>query len=669
MEAVNVKQIARELHEAAEKWLPAIRPCLDEESLAAWFELHGWDSASEQTHLLVARQAVLLALIRRSFPQLALFTTPLDPLVASLPLEATLDPVPDAPPEFNAWGELYNAVTPQADRRRIGQFWTNEPIADWMTAWLLQLSPERIADLGCGSGNFLCQAARAISERRLATTLYGCDTSPLILNVALANLVSQRLPLPQLVVQDYLASSLPSDINALICNPPYTRHHHIAPALKDRLQWFFRSHLDVRVSRQATMASYFLLKAIADMPEGAHAAIILPMEVLDARYGNTTKAVLCRETILTAIIHFSPEMNAFAKVDVGASILLFQRGREDGNRVKHLTLRTLPTTEQLLATVNSPEPEEPAFGSLIIQPQSELSNVSKWFAITSGPLAPPAWERSGLVVPLKELAQVVRGIATGANAFFALSTSEVQQRLLEPFVVRTIQRNREIQDIILSEAGWQTLSDEAKRVWLLYLNREDISRHPSLHAYVAEGEARGLHQRSLVKTRKHWYMMEQRRVPPIFFTILTRGNPRFILNRAGVRPLNMFSLLYPKPQVGESDCTEILWALLNSDFSLSKLHSVSRTYGGNTLKVEPRELDNLPVLNPFALPEEVRRQFRCLIADVERDRRTDLFMREVNRLVESVLADTTPLSGTAVPVRQLQLMEPPGRYGKKPAHK
>jgi adenine-specific DNA-methyltransferase len=669
MEAVSVRRIAAELQRSAERWLPAIRERLEGKSLAPWFELHGWASANEKAHLLVARQAVLLGLIRRSFPHLDLFKTPLDGLTATIASEISVDLDGDIVTEFNFWGQLYNAVIPQADRRRIGQFWTSELIADWMTAWLLECGPKQIADIGCGSGSFLCKAAGPILERQLATTLYGCDTSPLILNVARANLASQRLPLLRLVLQDYLANPLPSAVDAVICNPPYTRHHHVPPALKDKMQSFFRARFHLTVSRQATMASYFLLKMIAELPEGGHAAIILPMEVLDARYGNTAKAVLCRETILSAIIHFSPEMNAFAKVDVGASILLFRKGSEDGNRVKHLTVRELPTTGQLLGVLNREEPHQPEFGSLIIQPQRELANVSKWFAITSALLVPSELERNGLVVPLKQLAHVMRGIATGANAFFALSTSEVAERSLERFVVRTIQRNREIQDIVLDEASWEELSDEGKRVWLLYLNRTAIPNDPYLRTYILEGEARGFHQRSLVSTRKPWCSMEQRRIPPIFFTILTRGNPRFILNRAGVRPLNMFSLLYPKREIVESDCTEILWALLNSDFSLSKLHSVSRTYGGNTLKVEPRELDNLPVLNPLAFPEDAREHFESIIADLETHRRTDVFMREVNRLVQSVLTTTTPAPGTAVAPKQLQLMEPRGRYRTKRSHK
>jgi hypothetical protein len=108
--------------------------------------------------------------------------------------------------------------------------------------------------------------------------------------------------------------------------------------------------------------------------------------------------------------------------------------------------------------------------------------------------------------------------------------------------------------------------------------------------------------------------------------------------------------------VVEADATELLWALLNSDFSLSRLHSVSRTYGGNTLKVEPRELDNLPVINPLALPEEARQRIKAWIADFYHHRQASVFIRQIDKLVESLLAAEATGSHSLLPM-QPRLLE------------
>ncbi|MBI3950222.1 MAG: N-6 DNA methylase [Acidobacteria bacterium] len=639
-----LKALVKQIDAVAEKWLPLPQPL--DQNIISWASLHGWDASDIHCHRLLVRQALFNAIIRQTIPgiQRRTYGTPLDALGLEAPqplVEAIYDAAQRSQALFNFWGELYNALIPQSERRRIGQFWTHEQVAEWMVAWLLQSRPQRLADIGCGAGNFLLKAAERLEKTHDATQLCGLDLSPLLLNVILAAFSTRRWNkpsvLPTLTLQNYLETALPANVDAVICNPPYTRHHHIAPALKDRLQAFFKTQLHLDVSRQGTLAFYFLLKLIAEMPDGARAAVIVPMEVLDARYGKVAKHVLCQHTALTALIHFSPEMNAFHKVDVGATIVLFRKGYERQNQVCNLTLNVLPGTDELLGCLETPCPgkRELAFGSLVVQPQNDLLEVPKWFSIATTESLTVDWETSGLVVPLKALARVVRGIATGANEFFVLPAQKVEQYSLEPYVVRTVHRNREIQDIILDEARWQTLADEGKCVWLLYLNGEDVS-DPHLRNYLAEGEAVGYHQRSLVQSRKKWYAMEQRDIPPIFFTLLTRGNPRFILNRAGVRPLNMFLLIYPNPHLIRADATELLWALLNSNFSLSRLHSVSRTYGGNTLKVEPRELDNLPVINPLALPEDIRQRIKGWIDDFYRHQQASVLVRQVDKLIETL---------------------------------
>jgi len=99
----------------------------------------------------------------------------------------------------------------------------------------------------------------------------------------------------------------------------------------------------------------------------------------------------------------------------------------------------------------------------------------------------------------------------------------------------------------------------------------------------------------------------------------------------------------------------------NSNFSLSQLHSVSRTYGGNTLKVEPRELDNLPVVNPLALSDNVRQEIKRWIADFYRHRQTSVLMHQVNGLVERLLSGSADTQPSRLPI-QLRLLETGKQY-------
>jgi len=105
---------------------------------------------------------------------------------------------------------------------------------------------------------------------------------------------------------------------------------------------------------------------------------------------------------------------------------------------------------------------------------------------------------------------------------------------------------------------------------------------------------------------------------------------------------------------------------LNSNFSLSRLHSVSRTYGGNTLKVEPRELDNLPVINPLALSPEIRHEIETWIAEFLRHRQADLLLRRIDDLIATLLSSPPDETRSALPI-QLRLLEPGTEYGESTA--
>ncbi|MFQ5980305.1 MAG: class I SAM-dependent DNA methyltransferase [Candidatus Heimdallarchaeota archaeon] len=636
-----------------------------EEDIAAWARIHGWDPLKEENQILIWRQVVLNKIIRQ-IPGIndQIHPSPLDSLEVELSQQLVASTIRVAKESqlFNFWGELYSMLIPQPRRRKMGQFWTSDKIAEWMVSWLLQFQPRSIIDVGCGSGSFLLEITNYFASKtsNKSIELCGWDVSPLLLNLTVANYATRgidNLPTPILSVRNFIDSKLPSGTDAVICNPPYTRHHHISPDVKDHFRSYFQKHLNIGVSRLATLALYFLLKTITEMSDGAHAAFIVPMEVLDARYGLAARKILCQKTTVIGIIHFAPEMNAFPNVDVGASILLFRKGYTPGNRIHHITLTSLPTADELLDCLRQRESigQQIHFGELRLQSQDKMADQPKWFTIPDPNLQ--YWRKKGVVILLKDIADVVRGIATGANDFFVLSDRAVKNRLLSSFVVRTIHRNREIQDILLDEKGWQTLSAEGKRVWLLYLSKGEFAERSQnlnlffqqeergqnqrnmnqLQEYLAEGEEKKYHQRSLVQTRKRWYLMEQREIPPIFYTLLTRGNPRFILNRAGVRPLNMFLLIYPKRRNIEENGLEILWALLNSSFSISRLHSVSRTYGGKTLKVEPGELRNLPIINPDCLKQNQREKIKEHVQDYFNHRQSEKLVQQVNSIVKEIL--------------------------------
>ena len=167
-------------------------------------------------------------------------------------------------------------------------------------------------------------------------------------------------------------------------------------------------------------------------------------------------------------------------------------------------------------------------------------------------------------------------------------------------------KTRYVQKYILTNEDFIQLKDQQRNIWLLNI-QQDINtiQDRDLEDYLEYGINQDVHEGSLVKTRKVWYQTEKRDIPSFLYTYLSRGNPRFILNEAKVRPLNTFLMIYPRPKIGLSeDVLTLFWVILNSQTTTRALRDVGRCYGGDTLKLEPTEMLKALIINPFKLSVE-----------------------------------------------------------------
>ena len=233
----------------------------------------------------------------------------------------------------------------------------------------------------------------------------------------------------------------------------------------------------------------------------------------------------------------------------------------------------------------------------------------------------------------------MRGIATGANDFFVLSDDEVAKWELDPTILRPVlTKTREVPGYVFRRADFEALGRKGKKRWLLYLTTP-VTPGTAEARYIQHGEVRGLHKRSLVSTRPLWYLMEQREPAPIYFTYLSRKRPRFIYNKTKALALNVFLCIYPISDIS-SDPTALkaLLAVLNSLIAKDSLRYVGRSYGGDTLKIEPREMDQLPVLNPLELTLPERESLADAFDQLCRSETEDA-EEAVRRRIDKIVAD------------------------------
>ena len=541
-------------------------------------------------------------------------------------------------------GEFYADVVPQDARRPLGQFWTPLPMAELITQWAIRSSSDRVLDPALGSGVFLLTAIQRLGQLGVASgtsfrQIAGVELSPLAMLMGLTNVLlhyptarprlrcgdflvpereplavleeptapyrvgGQQLTLPGMEVRIPLA--FPDRFDAILCNPPYTRHHHLPESYKSTWTALMKQEYGLRLSRFSSLFAYFLVQATRMLAPTGRMAFITPAVVFEASYSQQVKAFIRQQLRLRAIITFDESLSIFEGVDTAVCITLMEGShaeRPAADLVTHVQILKWPGVETILRAIEQDDVVSDEWGTSQKATLTDLDPRKKWTVMGRKN------RRFGndAFVPLSDVARIMRGIATGANKFFVLSDDEVQKWDLNRAHLRPVlTKTREAPGYAFGRADFDRLGKEGKKRWLLYLTGP-VTPGTSEARYVQHGEMLSLHQRSLVKTRSLWYTMEQRDPAPIYFTYLSRKKSRFIYNQADVLALNVFLCIYPNASIAQDETMlKALLAVLNSLVTKDSLRYVGRTYGGDTIKIEPREMDRLPVLNPASLsPQE-----------------------------------------------------------------
>ncbi len=336
---------------------------------------------------------------------------------------------------------------------------------------------------------------------------------------------------------------------------------------------------------RAGLHIYFLLQALQLLNRDGRLAFIMPADTCEGVFAPTLWRWITSRYALEAVVAFAPEASPFPGVDTNALVFFIKNATPQTHcwwarctqagttALKTWILSGFLETNDSALVVNRRAVSEGLMTGLSRAPTTRG---------TGGPR-------------LGDFAKVVRGVATGANAFFLLTLEQaVTLGIPSAFLLPAIARTRDAGGEEITTDTLQALRRSGRPTALLALDGRPLERFPgAVRAYLRHGEVEGLPRHALLATRRPWYKMEQRVVPPILFSYLGRRNSRFIRNTAGVIPLTGFLCVYPRES--DPDFFEKLWAVLLHPDTVTNLALVGKSYGGGAIKVEPRALERLPL--------------------------------------------------------------------------
>lgn len=477
-----------------------------------------------------------------------------------------------------------------AERNKLGQFATPPRLAAEIVAYGLTLATQptlRYLEPGFGTGALFASLLEQAGPHRIAQAV-GYETDPRYARPAAELYASTTL---ELRGEDFTAAT-PEPFDLLLCNPPYVRHHHLAPAKKVALaDAVAQRYGGPRPSGLTGLYNYFMLLGEAWLSATGVAAYLVPSEFLDVNYGVVVKRFLLQQVQLTRIHLFESEEVQFADALVSSAIVWYRKGRPAADSQVELSCGG-----SLLA---------PSHRRLVAH--ATLDPATKWTRNIRDPTRAlprilPARERPPV---LKDFFDVKRGLATGDNGFFVLTAQQAAAHNLPAAVLTPVVPSPRYLKSNIIRGDTKGHPRGIEQLFLLNCRHQPAelaAQYPQAWAYLQTGVGT-VSKKYLCGSRRLWYLQETREPAPILCTYMGRGKKdgapfRFILNESEAVATNSFLMLYPKAfwrnQARQHpDLLTRVWEALSAITTADLVHE-GRTYGGGLEKIEPSELGNVP---------------------------------------------------------------------------
>lgn len=463
------------------------------------------------------------------------------------------------------------------ERNKLGQYSTPYPLASTICKIIRPLvgdTIESVLEPAIGTGVFFS----ALSEQYKIAKFVGYEIDSHYFIPSASLWANSNI---KLFNQDFLTAQATEKFSLIISNPPYSRHHHIMPEMKKYLSNKIKDTFGIEVSGLSGLYVYFVILSTLWLKKDGYSCWLIPSEFLTVNYGRAFKQFLSESVDLISIHTFTANDVQFNDALVSSSILVFKNSKPSQSPVKFSWGDNLENPEDIL---------------LINRDQLEYNQ--KWNKSFFQNKVGMGYNQSD--VRIGNYFSIKRGIATGDNSFFIIDketvkTYDIPTSFVKPVVPPPRKLKSNIYSIAQSEIDGSYLIDCSLPLDVIK------NKYNGLFNYLKFGIANEVNMRANCKNRELWYKCETRDTAPILVSYMGRDNGkspiRFILNEAKATATNSYLMMYPKPeyrhQFRDPAFTKKIWLIL-SEIPTQSLLDYGRIYGGGLLKLEPKELAEIP---------------------------------------------------------------------------
>ena len=483
----------------------------------------------------------------------------------------------------NSPEELYSKNTKLAHRKKYAQFFTPEPVSEFMVKWLTEL-PElkKVLEPAFGLGIF----SRTLLKYSRNIEITGFEIDKKIYHEIQSDSLLPNKKEIQIKNEDYLLSQELKDYDGIICNPPYLKFHEYDNNLYvEKLN----KKLGISLAKTSNLYVLFLLKSLSELRIGGRAAHILPSEFLNSNYGVAIKEYLLQSRMLKHLFIVNNNLNIFEDATTTTAILFLENSKDEDFINFYIIDKDIQFNKNFHELI--------PFSKISY---NELSSTKKWrnyYELENS-------KKYLNLIDFSEYAQVKRGIATGANEYFSFNKSKANAYVIpKKCLIPTITKANQIKGNFLNDSDLDKLIKQDKKVFLLDAQKDEDDKN--IQNYIDIGIKEGVSDRYLTKKRKPWYKIEERDVAPILVGVFNRNGLKFIRNESKAKNLTSYHCVYVHKK--HIDDIELLFAYLITDTARNIFNDHSRDYGNGLKKFEPNDLNDSKILDLSVLSQKEKK--------------------------------------------------------------
>jgi len=446
-------------------------------------------------------------------------------------------------------GHIYEELIPDAERHKLGQFYTPPAIAELIVKWAIR-SPNDVAlDPAVGSGTFLVkayqrlmglkvrehkkarqQADSGVIHKEILSQLYADDINPFPAHLTSMNLAMRNVQSPtsemNIIVEDFFnlrskmnvfapfvmktpkgevrrSVSVPS-FDAIVANPPYTRGVEITDKTQNSInislgELLKKYKLSGGIGKETGIYVYFMMHSLEFLKKHGRVGMIISNSWLQSGYGINFCNFLLANFKVKAVIDFNQRL--FRVPLVATCVLLLEKEEDPQVRSRNNTVFLYVNTEskvdEILDALDNPQGWKTKFLINTVK-QGDLPKDQKWIkeffeterietAILNSPL-------SALTNALFEsrygnmLGVAARG-GTGADRFFYLSKQDVNKwNIPDGYLSQLLVRSRYSKFFTFTLDDWKKLKNSGKPCYAFVCHKPRASLPRRVKEFIQWGE-------------------------------------------------------------------------------------------------------------------------------------------------------------------------------------